>query len=694
MTTAALSSASSSADALIDCRVVPGTRHIYNGRIAAIEQFYKEHKLNFTLPLRGKDILAFFGWLINIKHLTKPLAFSSVRLYKSALMWYYKEKKVIMEPAVNQELETLLDGYKRQVADLKLGGKMPIFEGKYHLTFAGYYALAKSLFHSNEFSLMLFGWPYLLLQWNLIARSNTISSMMMEHIGWEADALLISMPKHKGDQEGAKCFARHVYANPSNPIICPVLALAILTFVRSIRHDPDSSSSSQSLPNFRVFDGSDSAGRFADLLRRIIAAVPPSDVHLLGGDKKQLGTHSIRKGAASFCAGMISGPSTVQIFLRAGWSLGNVQDRYIFAGAGGDQLTGRALSGLPFNSSSFASLPPHFDQEGTRLIEWNSILPLYSKLPDTFKQALPLLLASICYHEKWLRTNLPSHHPLFSTPLFSSGRIAALIPHVSVGCYLSPVTGLQATGIPPQIVMANDLLQVAANTQLLKEEVLSKYAELPAQVTNMLLSKLSINGAIPVTLDDMKTLINSAVAELKTQYSDAHTVETCVLASHADPNSDPRFQLWSWGGKFHMVPESWIFPSTNIKDTWNLWHFGHLTDKIRPLRCLKKMDLVGAAQTTKWSKTSGVVRAISQVMVEMKLVEKLEDVLKLSSIDSSTYFDQAIVQLMEKVRAGSTQERGRWMEASVHTLYALIHKAHKRKRSEEQADVVHNNDIL
>ena len=30
--------------------------------------------------------------------------------------------------------------------------------------------------------------------------------------------------------------------------------------------------------------------------------------------------------------GMIEGPNPVQVYLRSGWSLGNVQDRYIFAG--------------------------------------------------------------------------------------------------------------------------------------------------------------------------------------------------------------------------------------------------------------------------------------------------------------------------------------------------------------------------
>jgi hypothetical protein len=684
----ALSSASSSADALIDGRVVQGTKHQYSIKVAAIQQFYIQHHLDFTLPLQSKDILSFFGWLINTKHKDKPLAVSSARLYKSALKWHYKEKKLIMDPDMNQQLETLLNGYKRKVSDLKLEGKMSVFEGKYHLSFQGYCVLAKQLLTSEVFNHMLFGWPYLVLQWNLIARTNTIASMMMEHISWEGDALLISTPKHKGDQEGVKCFARHVYANPSNPTICPVLSLAILTFVRSIRHDHELSPTVQSLPNFRVFDGTDNTARYSDVLGRIIATVPPSEAHLLGGDKKQLGTHSVRKGAASYCAGMISGPSTVQVFLRAGWSLGNVQDRYLFAGAGGDQLTGRVLSGLSFNHTSFASLPPHFDQAGTRLIKWNSILPLYSRLPNSFRQALPFLLASICYHEEWLRSTLPSHHPLFCSALFQSGEIEVLRPLVIAGCSSCPITGMQATGIPPHLVMSNELSDVVTHTRLLKEELLSKYDELPTELTNVLLSKFTVNGAIPVTIDDMKSLISNAVAQLSTQYRESHTsIPQPVSQEAIDPNMDPRFQLWSWGGKLHMVPQGWVFPSTNIKDTWSLWHFGHVTDKIRPLRCLKKMDLTGAGQITLWSKASGVVKAISEVMLEMHLVPTLEAVSKLNFIDSLSYFDRAIVQFMEQLRERSTQERGRWMELSIPTLYELNRKARKRRLDEMQEAV-------
>jgi hypothetical protein len=327
----------SAVNALIGGRIVARTKRQYEGRIRAIARYYTEQLgVEFSVPVQRDDILGFFGWLIEDKHKNEPLAFSSVKMYNSALKWWYKEHKLIIAPEVNLELDTLLKGYQRRVSELKLDGKMPVFEGKYHLPFEGYCTLASLLFKSADVSQMLFAWPFLVLQWNLIARTATVSSMMMEHIGWESDALLISTPKHKGDQEGMKCFARHVYANPSNPAICPVLALAILTFLRSIRHDPSFTlPDPRRLPNFRIFDGPNNGARFSDSLQRIIASVPSPNVHLLGGEKKQLGTHSVRKGAASYCAGMISGPSTVQVFLRAGWSLGNVQDRYLFAGAGG-----------------------------------------------------------------------------------------------------------------------------------------------------------------------------------------------------------------------------------------------------------------------------------------------------------------------------------------------------------------------
>ena len=221
-------------------RVVPATRAGYLCKINIMKAFYAQKERSFTLPVKEEEIHDFFGTLVNYD---TPLAMSTMQQYKSALVWWYKECKLTLQPEISQSLDTMLKGYKRMVSTYKQQGKMPVFEGKFHLPFDGYCLLAETLLGA-EHSQMLFGWPFLVLQWNLMARSATVSDMMLEHVGWEGDSLLISTPKHKGDQEGARCFARHLYANPLNPAICPVLALAITTFTRVLKYDPQQTSSS------------------------------------------------------------------------------------------------------------------------------------------------------------------------------------------------------------------------------------------------------------------------------------------------------------------------------------------------------------------------------------------------------------------------------------------------------------------
>ena len=51
------------------------------------------------------------------------------------------------------------------------------------------------------------------------------------------DALVVELPKHKGDQEGDTKYPRHVYANPLDPLICPVLNLGLnIIYIPKLDH--------------------------------------------------------------------------------------------------------------------------------------------------------------------------------------------------------------------------------------------------------------------------------------------------------------------------------------------------------------------------------------------------------------------------------------------------------------------------
>ena len=156
-----------------------------------------------------------------------------------------------------------------------------------------------------------------------MARSDSVGKIMHQHMCWREDALVITFAIHKGDREGQNAYGRHVYANPGNPAICPVLAIAVMVFSRGHRAQGGRQ---------QLFEGSHSEKRFSQILSTVIGDLSDAEAGILGARKQDIGTHSTRKGAPTYCLGITEGPSPIQVFLRAGWSLGNVQDRYLFAG--------------------------------------------------------------------------------------------------------------------------------------------------------------------------------------------------------------------------------------------------------------------------------------------------------------------------------------------------------------------------
>jgi hypothetical protein len=133
--------------------------------------------------------------------------------------------------------------------------------------------------------------------------------------------------------------------------------------------------------------------------------------------------HSYRKGAGTYATGQVCGPNIISVQLRMGHSLGKVNDVYFFTSDGADEHLGRFVSGLPVTSVEFGTLPPHFRQEVLSRLDvefWNTLIDGYDHYPSGLKDCLPLLLASLFYHESFLRTHLSTSHPLWSSRVFSA----------------------------------------------------------------------------------------------------------------------------------------------------------------------------------------------------------------------------------------------------------------------------------
>lgn len=50
--------------------------------------------------------------------------------------------------------------------------------------------------------------------------------------------------------------------------------------------------------------------------------------------------------------------------------------------------------------------------------------------------------------------------------------------------------------------------------------------------------------------------------------------------------------LYTYGGRLHMVPENFCFPTCCVESSWSNWFFGHLSDLIRS----KSIEATSACQ--------------------------------------------------------------------------------------------------
>jgi hypothetical protein len=184
-------------------------------------------------------------------------------------------------------IQELLKGYKRQVAQFKQTNVMKMTEGKVPLNFSGYRYLAAVAFKYPDYEVGMFAHLFLILCWNLIARCVSVASLMLSHITWKEDALVVVFPQHKGNQEGKNTSPKHVYANPEEPMICPILSLAIYIFCEGQRFEGG---------NHCLFGvPSNEDHRFSKWLKKVLED-HKDRLEERGLIIDEVGTHSFRKG--------------------------------------------------------------------------------------------------------------------------------------------------------------------------------------------------------------------------------------------------------------------------------------------------------------------------------------------------------------------------------------------------------------
>jgi hypothetical protein len=512
----------------------------------------------------------FFSYLLSLKAkglsgLVAPVA--TLRGNRSALLCHLKDKGHDVSAEFKTKVSDFFKGRKRMEAREKQSGlRDALPEGMDPLRFSVYHALAKQ-FMSQESD--PFPHVYLVLSWNLMCRSVSTASICFAHMHQVDDSVGILFPMHKGDQGGDRGNDyRHVYANPLSPQICAFVALGLYLL----------SYPGLGTENEKLFPGGSQETRFYGTLKRLLSKESiVKDLQTMGYVNESLGTHSIRKGAGTFCtSGSTSGPGIVQVSLRMGWLLGGVSDRYLRFERAGDQHVGRVVAGLPQDSPDFALLPPHL----LRADAWtDSVLheafPTLTKI-ERLKPVLYLCLASVCHHYEFLNQHLHAKHQARNSCIFTRPDIAAGVRERLITGLRSPV--LTATGIPSTVV-----------NMVYLQEFREEWRQAQGSTVRELERIIEERAVNPTTIT--RDYLRSTLEEFRQSILELTSAAQNSSSSPLVPSQETDFQWFQWGDRFRTVPENFELPHTDVRTAWRLWWEGNPALRVRPYCKIGREDL-------------------------------------------------------------------------------------------------------
>ena len=339
-------------------RTYPG---YYEVGVRAITDEEKEdqdlfwHKNEFDLVYSGLNIKFIKAFLAHSKKKAngKMCSNSNLRKYKDAILWGSGQAKCPLPSLFYDEMDRFLKSFKKETKKAAKDGLLDEHEAD-PISWKLFQLILKWAIEEGQ----ILVWVYSLLQWNCMARSKNIGELAYHNFRTGDDYIKIRYDKTKADQSGEKVKDKHIYANPFNPLVCPVLSLGIWFALESKRLG--------SITSVFGSEKTEEGAASRNYTNTISAIMQRHKDHVAEYIRtNHANAHGLRKGSASFAtSGTTCPPSVASVANRGDWSMGAVLDVYWQFSDAGDHFLGRVLAGLDPNKSEFASMPPHFIIEG------------------------------------------------------------------------------------------------------------------------------------------------------------------------------------------------------------------------------------------------------------------------------------------------------------------------------------------
>jgi hypothetical protein len=529
----------------------------------------------------------FLSFLLSRTPTGKFLSKSTYGTYRSGLLDLFRSCGIDQSNSFKRDLEQSFAGLKRmaQVAKGKSGIKLG--QGKLPMSFLLYQKLCSWMIADGSKE-ALFCWCFLTITWNLVCRSKNTISIHRNHISWENDSLTIQFAHTKTDITGnSETFKRHIYANPEFPSICPILALSAYFATTPCRGEG------------LLFDGSNQYERFRKNLQGLVKK-HQDEISQMGIDYKEIGVHSIRKGAATYaCNGSTCGPSIGALCNRAGWTMGTVKDTYLRYEAAQDQFVGRVVAGLDVNSHKFSVSPPFFLSTETDFALVKADIGDLFPFPvmTNYMQLLTFCLASLIHSKNMLMECLGHKSPLRSTIcLVTDGLRSTVCPVVTKYAHNEMEMGFRLTGIPPHALLLAKIDEYQQRNIALAQSQKEFFTTMVQTIIDSFRAELNARsiGGGQVTMNHFREILKPLENKLE-EFIQAHpSSQPLAPERHELPVQNStvhRHRLYVWrNGQMRRLPQGYLINrKLTLFAAWKLWFYGDA--EAPPFRYVESKDL-------------------------------------------------------------------------------------------------------
>ena len=225
--------------------------------------------------------------------------------------------------------------------------------------------------------------------------------------------------------------------------------------------------------------------------------------------------------------------------------------------------------------------------------------------------------------------------------------------------------------------MQNRIVQlertVLSTSEKLGETFNSLAQGIPKALEEMLLSKFEVNGAIPLTKDDINNMLSKHQASI---LEEIRSMNQSVANTGTQPEQqtlESHGTVYHYGGGFHMVPEDFVFPTSSCKNMWFRWHIGQDIHNIGPFRKLYKEYKMDIDQKRR--------PLVDKAHVVMEEIGKYTDDI-VTAVNCGQTFDVCFPQLIKRLYGEEkfAKHSFRWMDLSYTTIYNVLSQEKKRKR--------------